>query len=345
MLRHTLGMLAALLIAGAGFAAEPLSPIVAAAVTVEQPTTAGELLKLVEKQTGVQVDLGPLSAGKAVPLSGRKAFWDLLDGVAAATDTHLAIDTAGKIAFAAGRSATAASLDGPFRVSNKGVVAKIDGTSGQAGYVVGLDVHWEPRFPVFRMDAQPRITSAKDDLGNTLAVRETSVKSAVAGYSHAAEIRVDGLTRKAASIAELAGEFTVTASPKMLAFAFDDLTALPVANTVDGVKATLTKLVKRDEVWELQLTIAYPASPPAFESFETWTNRNAFRLVPPQKVAAIEATNYDIASNDRTITAAYRFAHATADLANRKGWGVVCETPAPLVEFPVRFRLKDLKLP
>ena len=33
------------------------------------------------------------------------------------------------------------------------------------------------------------------------------------------------------------------------------------------------------------------------------------------------------------------------NVANPKGWQLVYETPAPLVEFPVRFELKDIPLP
>ncbi|WP_149113542.1 hypothetical protein [Limnoglobus roseus] len=321
-------------------------PILATTVTVEKPTTLSELLKRVENQSGLKVEVGTLDADAVVPAAGKKPFWELLESVAATTNTHLAINGASKsIAFAAGRSATAASLEGPFRISNKSITAKIDGVTGQSGYVVALDVHWEPRFPVFRMDAQPRITSAKDDLGNALRVRETSVKTAITGYSHTAEVRVEGLTRKAGAVAALAGEFTVTASPKMLAFAFDDLSTLPVTKQLDGVKATITKVLKREEVWEIQLTVEYPNPPPAFESFESWTNHNTFQLVPPNKRAGVVIVNSDITSNDRVITAAYRFSQKAVDLANRKGWSIVCESPAPLVEFSLPFRLKDLKLP
>ena len=46
--------------------------------------------------------------------------------------------------------------------------------------------------------------------------------------------------------------------------------------------------------------------------------------------------------------ATYRFLTAGGkgpNLSDRKGWRLVYETPAPLVEFPVRFELKDIRLP
>lgn len=326
-------------------AADPVPPIPASLVTVEKATMASALILEIEKQTGLKVTAGAVDGTAAVEPFAKMPFWEVLESLAAKTNTRLTVNGASKaITFEAGRATTVTSLDGPFRISAKGVNAGIDAATGQTRYTLALDVHWEPRFPVFRIDAQPRVT-AKDDLGNALAVRETSVKTAVAGFGHTAEVRIEGLTRKATAIAQFAGEFTLTAAPTMLAFEFDDLTALPATKEKDGVKATLTKVVKRTEVWEVQVAFEYRTPPPNFESFESWTNRNTFQLVMPKKTATAEIANYDISSNDRHVAAAYRFSTKSVDLANRKGWAVRCETPAPLVEFPIRFALKDVKLP
>lgn len=131
----------------------------------------------------------------------------------------------------------------------------------------------------------------------------------------------------------------------MLAFEFADLAKLPVTKEIDGVKATLAKVLKREEVWELQLNVEYAADPPSFESFESWTNRNAIRLIAPNGRAVTDPENQDVSSSGRTVKAAYRYSFKTADLTNRTGWKIVYETPAPLVEFLVSFQLKDIPLP
>lgn len=339
--------LALVLLAAAGppaLAADPAT-IPASLVSIEKATTAAVVLAAVERQSGIKVSAGAVDGAATVGPFAKKPLWEVLEAVAAKTNTRLAVSGGKPITFDAGRATTAASLDGPFRVAEKGVTAKIDAATGRTSYVLELDVHWEPRFPVFRIDAQPRVTGAADDLGNRLTVRETSVKSAVAGFSHVAEVRVEGLTRKATAIAQITGEFSVTASPAMLAFEFDDLTALPATKEKDGVKATLTKVVKREDVWELQVAYEYRTPPPHFESFESWTNRNTFQLVTPKKTAAAEVANYDIVTNDRHVAAAYRFNARAVDLTNRAGWAVRCETPAPLIEFPVKFTLRNVKLP
>jgi hypothetical protein len=341
---RTLGLLGLLTTAFA-VAADAPKPIPASEITLENAATVSDVLARIDRQMAIKVEPGVLDPKAKFASAGPTPFWKLLDRIAADTNTRLVVNGSSKaISFAPGRPATAASIHGAFRIASAGVTARTDAADA-ATYTLALDVQWEPRFPVFRIDAQPRVTAAADDRGQKLSAPTASVKSAVVGYSHTTDVRIDGLTREAKRIAKFAGEFTVTAAPKMLAFAFDDFAKLPATKEIDGVKATLAKILKRDEVWELQLTVEYPAAPPSFESFESWTNRNAIRLVAPNKTQAIEVENSDVTATGRTVQAAYRFLHKNVDFTNRKGWSVVYETPAPLVEFPVRFELKDIKLP
>jgi hypothetical protein len=308
--------------------------------------TAAEWLDRIEKQSGLKVRIGTVDPSAAFAPPANATFWEALESLATRSDSRLLVNGANRsIAFAKGPPRTAASLDGAFRVVAQGVTAKADAATGDSSYSLALDVQWEPRFPVFRIDAQPRVSRAVDDRGVNLTVKSASVKGAVTGYAHGAEVRIDGLSRSSKTIASLAGEFTVTASPKMLAFEFADLTKLPATVEIDGVKATLQPIKKRDEVWELSFVVEYPADPPTFESFESWTNRNALRLAAPNGRVVTDPENQDAGANGRTVRAAYRYAFKSADLANRTGWKAVYEAPAPLVEFPVKFQLKDIPLP
>jgi hypothetical protein len=308
--------------------------------------TAAELAARIEKQTGLKTPLGSVAPSAAVEFRAAATYWEALETLAAATGARVVPNPGARSAtFAKGPARTAASLDGAFRIAAQSITAKADAVSGDTFYSLVLDVHWEPRFPVFRIDAAPRIIRAADDRGTALTVKTAAVKSAVSGYAHAADIRIDGLTRSAKTIAAISGEFTVTASPKMLAFEFADLTKLPATVELDGVKATLQPVRKRAEVWELSLVLEYPADPPLFESFESWTNRNALRLVAPNGRAIADSENQDVTTSGRTVRAAYRYTFKVADLGDRAGWKVVYEAPAPLVEFPVKFQLKDIALP
>lgn len=270
--------------------------------------------------------------------------WELLERIATHTKSRLVFRDQ-KIAFVKGPAKSSASLDGAFRIAPKSVIARMDAITGETDYTLAVDVQWEPRFPVFRIDAQPRLAQLLDDRGSKLEFKPASIKSAVSGYGYTSEIRVQGLDRQSRSIASFIGEFTVTASPRMLAFEFADLTKLPATTTIDGVKATLSKIVKRESVWELQFTVEYPNEPPVFESFESWTDRNTVRLIAAEGRQISEPDNQDLIMARKSFRAAYRYAFKVANLTNTVGWKVIYTAPAPLVEFPVKFQLKDIPLP
>jgi hypothetical protein len=337
-------MTAALLVALA--AAPPAVP--PTRVTVPPGRTLAAAAADIGRATGLRLDVSAADAGAAFPPAADLPFWAAVQQAADRTGHRIAVTRQGEqIALVRGAGGPA-SIDGAFRAAARGVTAKADYDTGRTAYEVSLDLHWEPRFPVFRVDAQPTITTATDDRGTALAAPAGGAKAAVTGYAHPATVRLDGLTRKSASIARLAGQFTVTAAPRMLAFRFADLAAKPpVPQQQDGVTVTLTGFDRRDDRWDLSLRLEYPEGHPAFESFESWTGRNTLRLVSPDRSRVYDPDTFDVTETGRTATAVYRFAAGGRgpNLGDRKGWSVVYETPAPLAEFPVRFELKDLPLP
>src|SRR5207248_413072 len=158
----------------------------------------------------------------------------------------------------------------------------------------------------------------------------------------------DGLTRKSARIASVAGSFTVTASPKMLTVRFDDLAALPAERRQEGVTVKLARFAREEDRWEAEFELTYPPGQPEFESFESWASGNTLKLVAPGTGRVFAPDNFDLIEGSRQVRATYRFRTADGkgpNVANLKGWQLVYETPAPLVEFPVRFELKDIPLP
>jgi hypothetical protein len=327
------------------FAADPIPPT---RFPQFPAANLGDGLAALEKQTGWKFDRGSLDAKTRLePIPDDASFWQRLERIAFDANSHLVVGNRGELfAFAPGKAKTSPSLDGAFRTSARHVAAQADATTGQAAYTLALDLNWEPRFPVFRVSAQPKVVTALDNRGQKLTVPMTSVNSAVVGYSHRSDIRIEGLTRESRLISQIAGEFTVTAAPKMLAFVFDDLTVLPITKELDGVKATLTKIQKREEVWEFAILVEYPTAPKGFESFESWTNRNAARLISPDRAKSLAEDAYpDIVEKGKRLEVAHRFTRKAVDLANPKGWQLTYETPAPLVEFAVKFELKEIALP
>jgi hypothetical protein len=324
----------------------------------------GRVLAGITKQTGVPISY-PESAKAEVcdgVFSG-KPFWSVLEAVADQTGHRIALHEHGrKIAFEPrGKCQEVSSVSGPFRVVARQVVARYNLELGQTTYEAQLDAHWEPRFPVFRIDAHPTIARAADDKGQPLTAPAVKVRAHPDGFVHAIPARLTGLTRASRKIAVLAGDFGVTAAPEMLPFRFADLSAkgpgeLPaaVAARLKGqVTATLKRFAfdKDTNTWVAEVEAVYPPGQPQFESFESewWLAENRLRLLAPGGAAYLpESPEYELRDGGRRLVAVYRFkADALKGLTNPpgKGWALEYVTPAPLVEFRVPFELKDIPLP
>src|SRR5439155_14979603 len=117
-----------------------------------------------------------------------------------------------------GASKTVAVTSGPFRVVATQVVGRALLDLGLTLHEVQLDVHWEPRYPVFRIDAAPKIIKATDDANKMLETKPGATRVQPEGASTTMKVPLSGLSRQSKQIAVLSGEFRVTAAPKMLAF-------------------------------------------------------------------------------------------------------------------------------
>ena len=335
---RTLGILFGLALAATLPAADPVPP------TVVTLTKADATAEDITKATGIPV-VGPVTFPAAFD---RVPFWTALEAAAAKTGTRVALRENGRrIALEPrGSSAEVSSVSGAFRTVARQVTSRLNLEVGRPVYDVQLEAHWEPRFPVFRVDTVPTITRAADDRGTKLTTTATKARSAPTGATQALPVRLDGLTRDSRKISVLVGHYAVVAADKMLAFRFDNLTAkAPVGlPPKDGVTAVLNRVEKDETTWEVEVELKYPPGGPAFESFEAdaWLSENRLTLVSPDQ-KAFRPDDYEA----RGHTLIYRFKEDGAKgLANvaAKGWAVICETPAPLKEFTVPFELKDIPL-
>jgi hypothetical protein len=281
-----------------------------------------------------------------------KPFWFAFEMVASQTGHRITIGDGGrKIALEPrGKAYEVSSVHGPFRIAVRQVVGKFQLDVGTVTHDVQMDVHWEPRFPVFRLDSSPKITKATDDKGTMLIAAGGASKSQPTGYLHATSVRLSGITRDSKRISTLEGNFTVTASEKMLAFEFTDLTkgkaAVP-AGTKDKVTASLKAVEKDEGVWEFKLELDYPKGLPSFESFESWTHLNSLRLLSPDGKSFAPDDN-EVLTQGSKVAATYRFKEdAKRGLVNpaAKDWKLVYEVPSSPLEFTVPFELKDIPLP
>ena len=347
-------------LAACGFAggdAASGEPIAPRTVTFSKSNAVlGEAAGELTKQTGLPISVDPsFLKAKCAANFNKLPFWNALEDLSAKTGTRIVYRDGGKSLSleARGKSREVSSVSGPFRTIARQTTAKFDLELGQPGYAVQLDAHWEPRFPVFRISSAPQVTKATDDRGTTLTASSAKSFTQAAGYAHSFDVvRLDGLSRESKSIAVLNGSYTVTAAEQMLAFRFDDLTAkLPAALPVQaGVTASLKRIEKDDNVWEVEVELNYPAGMPTFESFEegVWLARNRMQLIPPGGGKSFTPDDHQFLHIGQRVVGVYRFKeNAEKGLANpkSKGWSVVYEAPSPLLEFRVPFEVKDIPLP
>lgn len=323
-------------------------------VKMEMPnSTLGKVMPAFSRQTGIPVEFPAAAAGETCDaIFNEKPFWFALELMADQTGNRISLRDDGRkiVLVPRGKSREVSSIHGAFRTVARQVVGRYLLDEGTAFHEVHLIVHWEPRFPVFRIDSRPAITKAQDDRGTALTSAAGGAGTQPVGAMHTAVVRLNGVSREAAEIATLAGSFRVTASEKMLPFRFDNLTAKASATVPaqEKVEAVLKSFAKDEDTWVAEIELTYPPEIPEFESFETWAAGNRLRLIAPDPSKTFEPNSYAVNALGRKVSGTYYFKEDPAKgLANpaAKGWSLVYEAPSTPVEFTVPFELKDIPLP
>jgi len=300
------------------------------------------------KQTGLEVDISAMEGVKPIKSAFDKApFWAAVDSIAAQAGGRVVIGQRGKpvrIVPKDYRLEYPVSVDGPFRIAAKAVEARIDLQTGKRLYDLSLELAWEARLPVYRVDAHPIIEKARDDAGRAIEVKPFDGRLPVDGVAAQLRIPLEGLTRQSNQIALMQGTFRVTAAEEMLRFDFDDVTKAATVRR-RGVEVSLRKAAKEGTSWIVELGLRYPRGGAVFESFETyWTSRNRLTLTAPDGTTRYAATDEELNGN----TVIYRFKEDKAKgfaPMNLKGWKLEYEAPGPFKEVPVKFELKGISLP
>jgi hypothetical protein len=342
---------AAVVLFAAGFAAaQPGIPPTTVTLKKDAVPLGEVAAELSKAPAGVAVTAGPRLIKEKVPARfDGVPFWDALEAAADRAKARLVVRDGGKTVAleprAGGREVSAVS--GPFRVVPRAVTGRLLLDGGAPVHEVELDVHWEPRMPVYRIDSLPRVTKAADDRGTALTAEGGASRHYPASALTDLKVRLTGLTRDSKRIGVLAGEFRATAAAKLLAVPFGNLAdKFPQTQTADGVKVAVQSFKKVGPTWDAEVELTYPGGHPGFESFEEqkWLRDTRLRLVDPT-AAAWDADSEDVVAAGRMVTATYRFKLLANANPLAKGWSLVCETPAPLAEVTVPFVLKDIPLP
>lgn len=296
------------------------------------------------KQTGFRFDLAAVDGSLQVQPVGEKPFWEAVETLTKQTKTRISLRESGKVVSLrpVGKGAVVSSLDGPFRFVAREARCKRDLESGLNTYEVHLELHWEPRFEVFRL-GEPHVRSAKDDSGKTLAAPSYKDFRPVTGYLAPLRVNLTGVTRSSRKI-DLEGTVTATLAEEMLTFKFEDLTK-PSQAEQKQVGVRFHEAKKDGKNLSCAIKLVYPDGGPVFESFqEPWRLRaNEFTLIDPAGKRH-PVTRFE--SMGGSLTYHLQETQATGKLPeNLKGWTAEVRTPGVLRDVEVRFDLKGIELP
>jgi hypothetical protein len=316
-------------------------------------STLGKVMPAFSRQTGIPVEFPAAAAGETCDaIFNEKPFWFALELMADQTGNRISLRDDGRkiVLVPRGKSREVSSIHGAFRTVARQVVGRYLLDEGTAFHEVHLVVHWEPRFPVFRIDSKPAITKAVDNRGTPLTSPPGGAGTQPVGAMHTAIVRLNGIPREATEIAALNGRFHVIASEKMLPFRFGSLTAKGAVTVPaqEKVEAVLKSFAKDEDTWIAEIELTYPPEIPEFESFETWAAGNRLRLIAPDSDKTFAPTSYAVNAIGRKVSGTYYFKEDPAKgLVNpaAKGWSLVYDAPSTPVEFTVPFELKDIPLP
>lgn len=324
-------------------------PFPAWRVTFDKGTVGGAAGELT-KRTGVPISVPSDAADRACPALKDVPFWEALDRLAAAADLRVSHRDAGRgiELLPKGASREVVSTAGPFRVAAKQVVARALLSEGLTVYDVQLDLHWERRYHVFRVDSSPVITHTTDDRGVLLQPQGAGAKTQPSGALHAASVKLGGVAREAKRIGVLKGSFTVTASEKLLDFRFDVAVKKAAPVTKEGVKAELLSWEKDGGSWVAEVEITYPPTLPEFESFEapSLTSANEVRLTGPGgKTYTPESRAVGVVGRQVKATYYFKAGGVLGPTTVGPGWALALDVASTPVEFRVPFELRDITLP
>jgi hypothetical protein len=364
-----LAVVPAFLTALAGEAKRASMPALAprTATLIGQNISLSRALADLTKQSGIAVPdrRTQRSEPKLTLELDRATFWQAVDAVARQAGAGVSpYQRDGSVALVDGPSRAPLSYAGIFRSSLKGLVLKRDLETGAHSCTAHLEIAWEPWFRPFFLEVQRYDAEfAPDSKGKTLRVsRKGTGRQDVHGR---VAVEVDpplvlpAPERSSPALTSLKGTFTVIGPTRMLTVRFDDLAKAakdgkPRRQTPEeGITVTLSKLTVVDsDRWEVEMSLAYPAGGPQFESFQSWLLNNKIYLekgsgASRQRFLPRPADERIVTLSANRAVIQYYFVEGGKGprLGSPGDWALVYETPGRIVEVTASFQFRDLPLP
>jgi hypothetical protein len=316
-------------------------------------------LRELSKQTGIDiVDKRLVKTDPQLDLKfDGTPFWQALDTIAGKARVVVSLYQAdGRIALVDGTyRPLPVSYSGVFRTVVKSLTVVQNFDTGTKDGVAHLEVAWEPRFEPFFLDEQPAsVAYAKDKEQVTFEQKGRGQLDVHGRLYLDFTVRFPAPDRAVKKVDLLKGKMTLLTPLNMLTFTFDKLKKIEkgdkaLSQTRDGITVRLKRLIPDDDPWDVDIGLEYPeAEGVKFDSYQSWLvnnqiwlqrkgNRGTKKLFPVGEKAP--RTTYPRAE------LVYFFGNKKGQLGKPRDLKLVYRTPGKIVNLPLQFEFKDLKLP
>lgn len=236
---------------------------------------------------------------------------------------------------------------GPFRVRINQIGILRDFLNGASTANLQLEIGWEPRLRPLLLALKSEETTVTDDRGKVVPpdVMEMQTELAVRPENPGAEINLNlsAPDREARKLASLKFKADLTIPAGLRVFRFPSLTATEVVQKQGDIVVTLNSMEVEEQVWKVNVTVAYPGGGPAFESYRQGLFNNRLWLQRADGSRFEHNGGYsNTAAGDGELGFEYLFVDAPGKPAD---YQFVYETPSELVTIPLEVEFKDIPLP
>jgi hypothetical protein len=237
---------------------------------------------------------------------------------------------------------------GPFRVAFKQFASVRDLQADTATASAQFDVAWEPRLRPMLLKLKADEIAAVDDRDKRVEaqVSRESTDIVLRPENPVAEINLSlkAPERAAKVLKSLKVKAEVTVPAGVRTFRFPTLAvAAPTTLKEGDIAVTLESTEVDEQVWKVNLALAYPGEGPAFESYRQGLFNNRLWL---QKADGQKFEHNGGFSNTSAGEGKLGFEYLFVDAPGKPAdFGLVYETPSQVKAIPLEFEFRDISLP
>jgi hypothetical protein len=315
-----------------------------------------EAVAQLQKQTGnaitdVRESLGAEVTNPAIDIDiSNLPFHEALDRVCKLAEVSTNAFTGdGSIGITAGKPPKEPLIQyvGPFRVAFKQLTEIRDLQAGTSAANAQLEVGWEPRLRPMLLALKAEGIAVKDDKNREIKPQTMMESNDVAlrPENPAVELNInlEAPDRSATKLSSFKVKSEVTLPAGIKTFRFPNLAQENVTLKQGDVSATLQNVEIDEQVWKVNVEIAYTETGPAFESYRQGLFNNRLWL---QKADGTRFEHNGGFSNTSADGGKLGFEYLFVDAPGKPAdYQLVYETPSKVITMPLEFEFKNVPLP